>query len=380
MKKLMTICLCLLLVAAMATSAFAANGAAFSAKASAETLYRGDTVTLTVNVTCEEKATSYGLMLNFDEALFELVDGSCTVAGTLVSSFNNGFAFMFQNPTAYSGEVGTVTLKVKDDAAFGAATVTGEAAVKNGTADVAATGCTVSLTVACKHTYGAWSETETGHAQTCDVCGNVNTAEHNWNEGETVKEATCTEEGTVKYTCTDCAATKEETVAMIAHSYGAWENVDEENHKHVCTVCQAEETQAHAFDEKLIAGEKTHWNACACGAKKDEVEHTFDESAWNKDEKVHWHACACGAKAGEAEHAWDEGKVTVAATQKKEGVKTFTCKDCGATKTAKIAKLPANTESNPQTGDNMIAVLMLFVLVSACGVSVCVTARKKIAR
>lgn len=383
MKKLMTVCLCLLLIAAMATSAFAANGAAFSAKASAETLYRGDTVTLTVNVTCDEKATSYGLMLNFDEALFELVDGSCTVTGTLVSSFNNGFAFMFQNPTAYSGAVGTVTLKVKDDAAFGAATVTGEASVKNGTEEVAATGCAVSLTVACKHTYGAWTEAENGHTQTCSICGDVKTAEHNWDKGITVKEATCTEEGAVKYTCTACAATKEEAVAVLAHAYGAWESLDEENHKHVCANCQAEETAAHAFTEELTAGEKTHWNVCACGAKANETEHTFGAD-WSKNEKTHWHICACGAKADEADHAWDDGKITVEPTRKKEGVKTFTCKDCAQTKTEKIAKLPAkpqnNTEKNPQTGDMTVAAIALFAVLSACGLLVCVADQKKMAQ
>lgn len=382
MKKILTVCLCLLLVAAMAATAYAANGASFSAKASTETLYRGDTVTLTVNVNCDEKATSYGLMLNFDESVFELVDGSCTVTGTLVSSFNNGFAFMFQNPTAYSGAVGTVTLKVKDDAAFGAATVTGDAAVKNGTEDVAVTDCTVSLTVACKHTYGAWAETEAGHAKTCSVCGDVQTAKHAWDKGVTVKEATCTEEGTTKYTCTDCSATKEETVAMKAHAYGAWENADETNHKHACTVCQFEEIAAHAFAEELTAGEETHWNVCACGAKKNETAHVFDEATWSKDEKNHWHVCACGAKSGEIEHAWDEGKITTEATQKKEGVKTYTCKDCSATKTEKIAKLPAvkpgtKPEANPQTGDEMMVVsCALLMLLSVC--AVCVVSRKKI--
>ena len=381
MKKILTVCLCLLLVAAMATAAFAANGAAFDAKASAETLYRGDTVTLTVNVNCDEQATSYGLMLNFDESVFELVDGSCTVTGTLVSSFNNGFAFMFQNPTAYSGAVGTVTLKVKDDAAFGAATVTGDAAVKNGTEDVVATGCTVSLTVACKHTYGAWTEIDAGHEKICSVCGDVQTADHTWDEGVSVKDATCTEEGTTKYTCTACAATKEEAVAMLEHTYGAWESVDETSHKHACTVCQFEEAGDHAFAAELTSGEQTHWYACECGAKAEEAAHVFDETAWNKDTENHWHSCACGAKSGEAEHAWDDGKITTEATQKKEGVKTFTCKDCAETKTEKIAKLPKpqnKPEENPQTGDAMMIVPFAVIALGAVFMFACVATKKKI--
>ena len=382
MKKTLVFCLCLLLVVAMATAAYAANGASFSAKASATSLYRGDSVTLTVSVDCEELATSYGLMLNYDETVFELVEGSCSVDGALVSSFNDGFAFMFQNATAYSGQIGTVTLKVKDDAVFGTVTITGDAAVKNGAEEVAATGCSVSLAIDCKHSYGEWVEVETGHSRTCPVCGDAEAADHAWDDGMVVKEATCVEEGTVKYTCSDCCAVREETVSMKAHTYGAWENTDETNHKHVCTVCQDKETAAHAFAEELTAGEEAHWYACVCGAMKDEAAHAFEDATWNKDEKSHWKVCACGLKGDEAEHAWDQGKVTTEATQKNEGVKTYTCQDCGMTKTEKIAKLPApEQEANPETGDEMtVACCLLVVVLSVCAMPVLLTASKKICR
>ncbi len=39
------------------------------------------------------------------------------------------------------------------------------------------------------------------------------------------------------------------------------------------------------------------------------------------------------------DHEWDEGKVTTPATAAKEGVITYTCKNCGETKTESIAKL-----------------------------------------
>jgi hypothetical protein len=40
----------------------------------------------------------------------------------------------------------------------------------------------------------------------------------------------------------------------------------------------------------------------------------------------------------QAQHAWDTGKVTKAATTTAAGVKTYTCKSCGATKTEDIPK------------------------------------------
>ena len=372
MKKLTTLCLCLLLVAAMSISAFAAESAAFTAESSAESLYRGDTVTLTVSVSCDAPATSYGLMLSYDAEIFELVEGNCTVANTLVSSFNNGFAFMFQNATAYSGAVGTVTLKVKDAAAFGTAEIVCDASVKNGSDVVEAAGCTVSVEIVCNHSYDAWAEAENGHSQTCTICGDVNVADHNWNDGVVTKDATCTEEGAMLYTCVDCSATKDEAIAVIDHSYGQWENLDEETHKHVCSVCQKEETEAHAFGEKLVAGETNHWYECACGVKKDETAHAYGE-AWNQDEQNHWHDCACGAKSEEGEHQWDDGKVTVEATEEQEGEKTYTCQ-CGASKTETLPKVP----SNPKTGDNEMLLPVVLLMISVSAVAVVLIAKKKL--
>ncbi len=373
MKKLTTICLCLLLVAAMAVTTFAAEGATFKAESSAESLYRGDTVTLTVSVNCDQEATSYGLMLSYDTEIFELAEGTCSVADTLVSSFNNGFAFMFRNPTAYSGTVGTVTLKVKDTAAFGTAKIVCEPSVKNGSESVAATGCTVSVEITCNHSYGAWAEEGTGHTQTCSVCGDAKNADHKWNDGTVTKEATCTEEGTTLYTCVDCGATKEEAVAMIDHSYGRWENADEENHKQVCSVCGKEETEAHAYGETPESDENSHWYACVCGQKKDEAAHTFDETVWANNEDSHWHTCECGAKSGEVAHAWDEGKVTVEATENNEGEKTYTCGDCGATKTEVLPKVPGN----PQTGDEVMILPIIVMVLATATVAVPVIAKKK---
>ena len=54
------------------------------------------------------------------------------------------------------------------------------------------------------------------------------------------------------------------------------------------------------------------------------------------------------------QHTWDNGKITLAPTTTKEGVKTFTCTVCKATKTEAVAKLPAKpkkpTTSKPKAG------------------------------
>ena len=83
-----------------------------------------------------------------------------------------------------------------------------------------------------------------------------------------------------------------------------------------------------------------------CGATCTEAiakltEHMF--GAWIKDtDSRHKRACVCG-ETEYADHAWDTGVVTTEATHLAEGVKTYTCTDCGATRTEAIAKLTEHT-------------------------------------
>jgi len=335
MKKMITVCLCLLLVAAMAATVYAA-GTSFSVSASQKTLYRGDTVTLTVSASSGTPATNYGLKLVYDSSALELVGGNCSVPGALVNSFNNGFAFLFQEPTAYSGTVGTVTLKVKSNAPVGDYSVSGTASVKNGNEVLPASGCSVTLTVTCDHTYGAWTEAGTGHQKVCSACGDVQTGTHAWDNGSPIKEANCKEGGQTRYTCTDCGANKTEDVPKTdVHKFSAWKKISDTEHKRTCSVCQKEETAAHSWNSGVVTqkptckkeGEKT-FTCTGCGLTRTEkldilTTHTYDHgcdtdcnvcgvtrttthkysTAWSKDKSGHWHACTeCKDKKDMASH------------------------------------------------------------------------------
>lgn len=62
-------------------------------------------------------------------------------------------------------------------------------------------------------------------------------------------------------------------------------------------------------------------------------------SEWSKDASAHWHACTkadCTEITDKADHTWDEGKITTAATQEADGVKTITCTVCEQTKTEAV--------------------------------------------
>lgn len=343
MKKVFTILLCLLLAASLTIPAFADGSVSFSMSASGSTLSRGDTVTLSVSVSSSAEATSYGLRLTYDTSVFEVVGGECAASGALINSFNNGFAFLFQSPQAYSGSVGTVTLKVKDSAALGSYTVSGVAAVKNGSNAVDATGCSVSLTVDCDHSYGSWTQGEDEHQQTCSLCGSVNTQSHQWDEGTVTTAATCQDAGVMTYSCTVCGAAKTGEIPKTdEHSFSAPTSVDGNDHVAACSVCHQQVTEPHNWDSGTVtkpatcketgvltiscpdcgatktetipvtdthnfgawtnADSSSHKRTCSVCAKQETQKHNYG-SAWSKDTAGHWHECTdCKNKKDYAAH------------------------------------------------------------------------------
>lgn len=119
------------------------------------------------------------------------------------------------------------------------------------------------------------------------------THEHVWDEGAITTRPTCTTPGVKTYTCSVCQKTKTEEIPATGHQHTEVRNVKE-------ATCKEEgytgDTYCTDCGEKLSSGEPT--------AKKA--------------------------------HDWDEGKVTIEATCKNTGVKTYTCNNCSETKTEVI--------------------------------------------
>ena len=138
------------------------------------------------------------------------------------------------------------------------------------------------------HSYSSYTNTGSGqHRSTCSNCGYVLTANHSWDGGKTTKAASCKDEGVKTYSCSACAATKTEAIPKTStHNFGSWTKVDDSSHKHTCSTCGKQES---------------------------------------------------------ANHSWDSGKTTKAASCKEEGVKTYSCSACAATKTEAIEKLTTHT-------------------------------------
>ena len=206
---------------------------------------------------------------------------------------------------------------------------------------------------------------------------NVYRCEHHWDQGEIITEATCTEEGEKKFTCSICGDEKTEKVSATGHQHTEIRNKKEATCKETgysgdtwCKDCGKKilpgqtiaKTENHSWDAGKVTtkatcteeGEKT-FTCSICGDKKTEKvsatghQHTeirnkkeatckeegYSGDTWCKD---------CGKKilSGQAiakteDHSWNQGKITKEPTCKEEGEKTFTCSICGNTKTEKVS-------------------------------------------
>ena len=206
---------------------------------------------------------------------------------------------------------------------------------------------------------------------------NVYRCEHHWDQGEIITEATCTEEGEKKFTCSICGDEKTEKVSATGHQHTEIRNKKEATCKETgysgdtwCKDCGKKilsgqtiaKTENHSWDAGKVTtkatcteeGEKT-FTCSICGDEKTEKvsatghQHTeirnkkeatcketgYSGDTWCKD---------CGKKilsgqtiAKTENHSWDAGKVTTKATCTEEGEKTFTCSICGDEKTEKVS-------------------------------------------
>ena len=127
------------------------------------------------------------------------------------------------------------------------------------------------------------------------------------------------------------------------HTPGSWQT-DAANHWKVCTVCGYElDKAAHVYDND----QDTTCNTCGY-TRTVTSEHTHTWAAgWSKDDTHHWHECTADGctitanadKDGYAAHTWNDGEVTTPPTASNEGVKTYTCTVCQATRTESVPKL-----------------------------------------
>ena len=135
MKKGILLIICLMLLASAVLPVMAAGSAYMGLSASAPTVYRGDTVTVSVALKNGGNVQTMGITPIFDTKVFELVSGKWTLSETLLKDFDKSKChgvLLLAEERDCNGEVFVLTLKVKNNAPFGDAAVKAELILKDG--------------------------------------------------------------------------------------------------------------------------------------------------------------------------------------------------------------------------------------------------------
>ena len=386
MKKVLTVLACVLLVAALAVSAFAAiQDGKVELKASATELQQGDTFTVEAYLTNKEDLTLCTVVLDYDTSVLELTGGASHVPGAsmgLVVVKDKAGTAVLQTPAAFEGKVFTFNFTVKADAKFGDCKINAAASIGNGTGnDITAEG--TSVKVVCKD--HAWADkAEAAYLKS---------------------EATCTEKAVYYKSCSKCGEKGTATFTEGAALGHDWAEVQAEkylkeaakcgkpaSYYKSCSRCEVAGTEtftvgeagAHQFteekvDAKYLKSEATctakavYYKSCECGEKGTETfetgamkAHTLTnkvEAGYLKSEAtctakaVYYKSCSvCGYKADEtfetgdmlahtyAQKAEDKYLKTEATCQKK-ATYVESCSVCGAagTVTFEAGELAAHT-------------------------------------
>ncbi len=184
----------------------------------------------------------------------------------------------------------------------------------------------------------------TGH-KNCGTCGytieNIEiaaTGNHKAGDLEVDTAPTCTAEGVGHKDCAVCGQRMESDIVIPI--------------------------TAHEFDlSGWIRSDTHHWRICLnedCEAEGEKIAHTagkliVDTAATCGTAGVGHKECTVCTMPTESnivipatgKHSYDKGVITTKPTTEKTGIKTFTCKTCGTTKTETVAKLPKE-ESKPK--------------------------------
>ena len=220
--------------------------------------------------------------------------------------------------------------------------------------------------------------TDTGltEGKHCSVCNEVLVAQtaipakgHSWDSGTITTPATCTGDGVKTYTCKACQETKTEVVEKLGHDkvhheakaatcteagWKAYETCSRCDHTTFKEVPATGHTEVidEAVDPTCTEKGKTEGKHCSvCNevlvAQTEILATGHKWGSWIKvDDDKHKHVCENDENHFEtAAHSWDEGKITTGATCEEAGEKTYTCSDCGATKTEAVDKLEHSWET-----------------------------------
>lgn len=220
---------------------------------------------------------------------------------------------------------------------------------------------------------------------------------HSFGEWETVTEATCTQTGKEKRTCSRCEAEETRETEMKAHTWSdsyLGENADPEKHYHVCEICGTRDNGAEHVWNVDAATEQTDRHCTVCGyVAEAQVGHTHkgtliagkDATCTEAGSKAYY-TCTCGKffedEACTKAIADLNGWITIPASG--HDFEDGKCVICGAADPDYEPAEPSestgsggNVSEGPQTGDSNSLVLWAAVLFVSGGVLVALAVKRK---
>ena len=195
-----------------------------------------------------------------------------------------------------------------------------------------------------EHEWSDWvSSGREEHLKICSGCKDEITSSHNWDKGEVIEQATVSKDGTIKYTCPECKATRTEIIPAITcdHNFGSFIADDDYTHTKICmnaNGCTAYMSSEHEWDNGTITVEATEteegtmvYTCIVCNHTLNEkipmLEHRHSFGDWvSNEEGGHIRYCENGnncTATEKAEHIceiWNDDK---------DGKHSGTCTDCG---------------------------------------------------
>ena len=160
-----------------------------------------------------------------------------------------------------------------------------------------------------------------------------------------ITEPTCTMAGFTTYTCVVCKDSYvSDQVDALGHDYGEWEEETEATctergeELRFCAACDAYESRqieatCHSFTEYISDDNAT--------CTEDGTMTAVCDNCDVKDTVIE-----AGTATG---HDWDDGEITKAPAVGVEGERTYTCGNCGETRTESIPALPDEPVDEPCT-------------------------------
>lgn len=302
------------------------------------TAYRGDTVTFYATLTEEVEVGSGGMELIYAADVLELVSGSCDVAGASLATFDTATgkgAFAFAGTSKVSGNLFTVTFKVKDDAGFATTAVALNVTLRDGESkDIAVANNSGSVTVKCNHSFtneeaadkylksAASCTSPAVYYKSCEICGEKGTATFNYGDKlphdfiEKVDarylkaKETCTSKAVYYESCSVCFTRGNETFEAgeePSHNYNTAWSADAVSHWHECSKC-GDKIDVTEHTAGAPATEDTAQTCTVCGYVITPAlghKHNFG-SSWKSDPDKHWYECSgCGEMTSVSEHIYD---------------------------------------------------------------------------